>query len=131
MATTEEQHTFRIFLRILAVAQWALVVIAAAALALIYMLYGDTAARAANPNRAAELHALATYQPASIAMAVVSVLTGLGALISGINIWLRRARRFSQFIAVVSLLLFPIGTVIGLATLITLGQKPIRDLYKT
>jgi hypothetical protein len=31
--------------------------------------------------------------------------------------------------AVVSLLLFPVGTVIGLATLITLAQKPVRDLF--
>jgi hypothetical protein len=98
---------------------------------LIFMLYSDTAARASNPNRAAELHALATYRPVSIGMAAASVLAAVGGVASAACIWRRRARGFSQLVAVVSLLLFPVGTAIGLATLVTLGQKPIRDLYKT
>lgn len=130
MATPDEQKTFRLFLRLLAVAQFAVVVIAGFALVLIYMMYGDTAARAANPNRAAELHALAAYRPVSIGMALVAVVTAVGGLVSGVNIWRLRRRGFSQFVAVVSMLLFPIGTVIGLITLIVLGQKPIRNLYE-
>ena len=130
MATPDEQKTFHIFLSLLAVAQVAVAVIAGFALALILMMYGDTAARAANPNRAAELQALATYRPVAIGLALVSVMALLGGLISGICIWRRRSRRFSQFVAGVSLLLFPIGTAIGLTTFIVLGQKSVRDLYK-
>jgi hypothetical protein len=130
MAMTDEQNTFRIFLRLLAVAQFALAVIAAGALGLIFMLHSDAAARAANPNRAAELSALAAYRPGFIGLTTVSVVALVGGLISGVCMWRKRGRRFSQFIAVVGLLLFPIGTAIGLATLIVLGQKPIRDLYK-
>jgi len=51
-------------------------------------------------------------------------------LISGVDILCRRARRFLQFIAVPNSLLFRIGTVIGLVTLIVLAPKPIRALYK-
>jgi hypothetical protein len=130
MATTDEQNTFRIFLRLLSVTQFALAMIAATGLGLVFMLHRDAAARAANPNRAAELNALQAYRPAFIFLATVSVVALVGGLISGVCIWRKRGRRFSQFIAVVGLLLFPIGTAIGLATLIVLGQKPIRDLYK-
>lgn len=129
MASTEEQHTFRIFLRILSVAQFVLAVIAASALALVYMLYNDTAARAANPNRMSELQALTTSRPAFICLATLSVLVLLGSLVSGGCIWRQRGLGFSRGMAVLSLLLFPIGTVIGLATLIALSQKPIRTLY--
>ena len=130
MATTEEQRTFRIFLRILAVAQFVLTVVAAASCGLVYLLYRDAVARAANPNQAAELTALATYRPVFVGLATLSVLVLLGGLSSGICIWRRRGRGFSRAVAVLSLLLFPIGTVIGLATLIVLGQKPVRDLYE-
>ena len=130
MATPEEQQTFRLFIRILAVSQWVMAVVAGAALVLIVMFYGDTAAQATNPNRAAELSALATYRPVFMGLATLSVLVVLGGLISGICIWCRRARAFSLVVAVLGLLLFPIGTVIGLATLIALGQKPIRAFYR-
>lgn len=131
MATPEEQRTFRLFLRILAGAQFTMAVIAGGAIGLIFMLYNDTAARAANPYRAAELSALASYRPAFIGLTTVAVLALAGGLVSGVCLWRRRGRRFSMIVAVVSLLLFPVGTVIGLATLIALGQKPIRDLYET
>ncbi len=130
MASTDEQNTFRIFLRLLSVTQFALAMIAAGALGLIFMLHRDAAARAANPLRASELNAIEAYRPAFIGLATVSVVALVGGLISGVCIWRKRGRRFSQFIAVVGLLLFPIGTAIGLATLIVLGQKPIRDLYE-
>jgi hypothetical protein len=130
MATTDEQNTFRIFLRLLCVAQFALAMIAAAALGLIFMLHSDAAARAANPNRAAELNALVAYRPGFVGLATVSVVALVGGVISGVCIWRKRGRRFSQFIAVVGLLLFPIGTAIGLTTLVVLAQRPIRDLYK-
>ena len=110
-------------------AQFALAVIAGVALLLVFMMYADMAARAADPYRAAELNALATYRPLSICMAVVSALALVGGLISGVCLWGQRQRGLSQWVAAVSLLLFPVGTVIGLATLITLGQKPVRELY--
>lgn len=110
-------------------AQFTVAVIAGFALVLIFMMYGDTAARAANPNRAAELNALATYRPFSIGLAAVCVLALVGSLFSGVYIWRQRQRVFSLWVAAISLLLFPVGTVIGLATLITLGQKSVRDLY--
>jgi hypothetical protein len=111
MTTPEEQRTFRLLLRILSMAQFTMAV------------------RAADPYRASELNALATYRPVAIGVAVVSMLALVGGLFSGVCIWRRRQRGLSQWVAAVSLLLFPIGTVIGLATLITLGQKPVRELY--
>jgi hypothetical protein len=129
MATTDEQKTFRTFLNLLAVAHLAIAVIAGFALVLLLMMYGDTAARAANPNRVAELGALATFRPMAMGMALISVITLVGGLISAFCIWRRRSRGFSLFIGVLSLLLFPIGTVIGLTTLVVLAQKPIRALY--
>ena len=129
MATLEEQRTFRLFLRILSVAQFAMAVLAGAALLLVLMFYDDMARRAMNPNGAAELSALARYRPVFVGLSIVSGLALVGSLFSGIFLWRRRRRGFSLFIAVVGLLLFPVGTVIGLATLIALGQKPIRDLY--
>ena len=131
MATLDEQNAFRIFLRLLAVAQFSLAVIAAASLRLVFMLYGDAAARAAHPNNGAEILALASYRPVFVSLLGLGVLAVLGGLISGVCMWRRRARGFSRLIAALSLLLFPIGTAIGVATLIGLGQKPIRDLYKT
>jgi len=109
----------RTLLRFLAVAQFSLAILAAGALLYIGMIYHDAATRAANPNRAATYAALVT----------VATLALVGGLVSGICIWRRKCRRFSQAVAVLSLLLFPVGTVIGIATLITLGQKPFRDLY--
>lgn len=129
MATPEEQHTFRIFLRILSVAQLVLAVIAGAALVLIWMSHEETVRWAANPYRAADLTALQSYRPAFILLAVLSVIVLVGSVVSGVCIWRQRGRGFSLSVAVVSLLMFPVGTVIGLATLIALGQKPIRALY--
>ena|ERR1019366_1592805 len=129
MATPEEQRTFLMFLRILAVAQWVMTVIAGAALVLVWMMHEETARLAANPYRAADLTALQSYRPAFVALAVVSATALLGSIVSGVCIWRRRGRGFSLGVAVVCLLLFPVGTVIGLATLIALAQKPIRALY--
>lgn len=130
MATPDDQNTFRVFIRLLSVAQFALALIAAGALGLILMLYRDMAARAAHPVSGAELHALDSYRPAFAGLAILSVLALVGGLVSGVCIWRRRALGFSRLVAVLALLLFPIGTAIGLATLVVLGQKPIRELYK-
>jgi hypothetical protein len=119
----------RTLLRFLAVAQFALAILAAAALLYIGMLYHDAATRAANPNRAAELDMLATHRATYVALVTLATLALVGGLASGVCIWRRKHRRFSQAVAVLSLLLFPVGTVIGVATLITLGQKPFRDNY--
>src|ERR1700733_14216647 len=100
MATTDEQNTFRIFLQLLSVAQFALSLVAAGALGLILLLHSDAAARAANPNRAAELHAIEAYRPAFISLSTVSVVALVGGVVSGVCIWRKRGRRFSQFIAV-------------------------------
>ena len=110
-------------------AQFAMAVIAGAALLLVLMVHDETARRAANPNRAADLNALASSRPVFVCLAAVLVLALMGSLLSGVCIWRQRKRGFSLCFAAVSLLLFPVGTVIGLATLITLGKKPIRDLY--
>lgn len=131
MATPEEQNAFRIFLRLLAVAQLSLAVIAAASMRLVYMLYGDAAARAAHPNNGAEILAVASYRPVFVSLIVLGAIAVLGGLVSGVCMWRRRARGFSRLVAVISLLLFPVGTAIGVATLIALAQKPMRDLYKT
>ncbi len=129
MAFPDEQRIMRTLLRFLAVAQFSLAILAAGALLYIGMIYHDAATRAANPNRAAELDMLATHRATYVALVTVATLALVGGLASGICIWRRKCRRFSQAVAVLSLLLFPVGTVIGLATLITLGQKPFRDLY--
>jgi hypothetical protein len=129
MTTLEEKQTFHLLLRILALAQFVMAVLAGTALVLIVMLYGDTVRRAANPNRAAELSALASHQPVFLGVGVLAAVALVGGVVSGIGIWRHRRRAFSQGMAVVSLLLFPVGTVIGLATLITLAQKPVRDLF--
>ena len=130
MSTPEEQKVFRIFLRLLSVAQFSLAAIAIPAIALVLMMYDDMAARAAHPNNAAEVHALESNRPMFVALVVVAGLAAVGGVLSGICILRRRGRQFSQGVAIVSLILFPIGTVIGLVTLVILGQKPIRDLYK-
>ena len=129
MALPDEQRLARILLRFLAVAQFAVAILAAASLLFIWMTYRDAAVQAANPNRAAELQAVAGNRVLYASTVVVASLALVGGIISGIFVWRRRHRRFSQAVAVLSLLLFPIGTAIGLATLVTLGQKPFRDLY--
>ena len=129
MATSEEQRTFGVFLRFLSVAQWAMTAVAAAALVLVRMMYQEMARLAASPNRAADLTALQSYRLAYVALAGVSAIALVGSIVSGVCIWRQRGRGFSLGVAVVCLLLFPVGTVIGLATLITLAQKPIRALY--
>ena len=130
MTMTDEQRTFRLFLRIVSMAQFATAVYAAAALVLVLMLYSDAASRAANPTRAAELSAPAAYRPAVVCLSTVAVLALAGNFASGVCIWRQRGRRFSIGIAAASLLLFPVGTVIGLATLVALRQNPIRTLYE-
>ena len=129
MATPEEQRTFLIFLRILSVAQWVMAVIAGGALVLVRMMREEMAHLAANPNRAADLTALQHYHPVFVALAVVSTIALVGSIVSGVCIWCRRGRGFSLGVAVICLPLFPAGTVIGLATLIALAQRPIRALY--
>lgn len=129
MATPAEQHTFRIFLRFLSVAQFSMAILAGGALAFVYMTYVDAANRAAHPTHAAELGALSSHQPAYVGLAVISALALVGGLVSGVCIWRQRWRGLSMGVSVVGLLFFPVGTVIGLATLVILGQKPVRDLY--
>ena len=130
IATIEkQQNLYRVYLRILAGAQFALAIIAAAALRFIFMVYGDASDRAAHPNRADEIRGLADQRSLFIGLAALTVLVLLGGLASGVCIWLRRCRAFSMVVAVASLLLFPIGTVFGLGTLVILLQKPVRDLY--
>ena len=129
MATPEEQRTFLVFLRLLSMAQGVMAVIAGAALVLVWMTHEETARLATNPNRAADLTALQSYRPAFVVLAVVSAIALVGSVVSGVCIWRQRGRGFSLGVAVVCLLLFPVGTVIGLATLIALAQKPIRALY--
>ena len=129
MATPEEQRTFLVFLRILSAAQWVIAVIAGAALVLVWMTHGEIARLAANPNRAADLTALQSYRPAFVLLAVIAAIALVGSVVSGVCIWRQRGRGFSLGVAAVCLLLFPVGTVIGLATLIALAQKPIRALY--
>ena len=129
MTTSDEHQTFRLFLRIISMAQFATAVYAAAALVLVLMFYSDAASRAVKPNRAAELSAPAAYRPAVVGLSTVAVLALAGNFASGVCLWRQRGRRFSVGIAAASLLLFPVGTVIGLATLVALRQKPIRELY--
>lgn len=130
MTTPAEQNTFRTFVRLLAVAQFSLAILAGGALGYIYLNYSDTASRAANPYQAADLSALASHRTTYLVLAVVAGLGVVGGVASGICLWQQRGRKFSLVVAVASLLLFPVGTAIGLATLVTLGQKPVRDLFK-
>ena len=130
MATPAEQHTFRIFLRFLSVAQFSMAILAAGALGFVYMTYADAAARSANPTYAAEINSLASHQTGYLALSVISTLALVGGLVSGVCIWRLRWRGLSLGVSIVGLLFFPVGTVIGLATLVILGQKPVRDLYE-
>lgn len=129
MALPDEQRLVRILLRFLAVAQFAIAILAAGSLLFIWMTYRDAAVQASSPNRAAELQAVAGHRAIYAGTVVVASLALVGGIMSGIFVWRRRHRRFSQVVAVLSLLLFPIGTAIGVATLVTLGQKPFRELY--
>jgi len=130
MSTPAEQHTFRIFLRLLAVAQFSLAILAAGALGFIYLNYADAASRSAKPDRAADVSAPAGHRATYVGLAVVAGLAVLGGVASGVCLWRQRGRKFSLVVAGGSLLLFPVGTAIGLATLVTLAQKPVRDLFK-
>ena len=94
------------------------------------MTYSDAAARAANPTHAAEISALSNHQPAYLGLTVISTLALVGGLVSGVCIWRQRWRGLSLGVSIIGLLFFPVGTVIGLATLVILGQKPVRDLYQ-
>ena len=116
MALPDEQRLVRILLRFLAVAHFAIAILAAGALLFIWMTYRDAAVHAANPNRVAELEAVAGNRATYIGTIVVAALALVGGVASGILIWRHRHRRFSRAVAVLSLLLFPIGTAIGVAT---------------
>jgi hypothetical protein len=129
MAFPDEQRMVRNLLRFLAVAHFALAILAAAALLYIWMIYDDAVLRAANPNRAAELDAWSSHRLAYVALVAVASLALVGGIVSGVCIWRRKWRGFSQAVGVLSLLLFPIGTAIGITTLVTLAQKPFREQY--
>jgi hypothetical protein len=60
---------------------------------------------------------------------VLGILFGVAQIISGRLIKLRKARWFSFAAAIVNLLLFPYGTILGIFTMVVLERNSVKDQY--
>ena len=72
-------------------------------------------------------------QPEPFVFIGMSVLGFVVVLFNGSSAWCilrRKARRFSILIAAADCLWLPIGTVLGIFTIIVLRRGSVRDLYR-
>jgi hypothetical protein len=59
------------------------------------------------------------------------LITGIGNLLSGIFLKMRKYRIFSLVVAVINCINIPIGTVLGIFTFVVLVRESVRELYTT
>ena len=64
-----------------------------------------------------------------LAGAVWFVASGIVNLISGLNLRARKHRTFSLVVAGINCLHFPLGTVLGVFTIIILNRESVREMY--
>jgi len=85
-------------------------------------------ATSAHPYR--DYAAILASGPATKFLLAVICFYCVGNLFSGVYLLLKKRRRFSMAIAIANTLLAPLGSILGVATILLLNRPAIRDAYQ-
>ena len=98
----------------------------------MYIVSGMVAANAQTPEDStispATLSGIITIM--GIVVAVVSIIIGIICWIAGNNLRKHKGYGFSFVIAILHLLNFPLGTALGIFTLVVLNRPTVKALFK-